>query len=70
MLVLRTLVLLARGAALRLPILVVPHRPGIGLMSCDTRRYMQRCRQDPLLGVAMISMSMLDWTLSLSPRLP
>jgi hypothetical protein len=39
-------------------------------MLCATRLRLQRCRQDPLLGVARSSMSMAVWTLTFGPELP
>jgi hypothetical protein len=67
-LVLRMLVLLASGAALRPPCLVVPCHPRAGLRLCAI--CVQRCRQDPLLGFVRSSVSMPVWTLSYSLRLP
>jgi hypothetical protein len=69
-LALQILMLLASGAALRPLSLVVPRRPGVGLRSCATRLCVQRCCQDPLLGVVRSSVSAPVWTLSFSQRLP
>jgi hypothetical protein len=69
-LVLRMLLLLASGAALRSLSLVVPCCLGVGLRSSATHQCMQRCHQYPLLGVARSSVSTLVWTLSFSHKLP
>jgi hypothetical protein len=61
-LVLRMLVLLVSGATLRPLSLVVPCCLGVGLRSCATHRYVQSCRQGPLLGVARSSTPVLVWT--------
>jgi hypothetical protein len=63
-LVLRMLVLLFSGAALR-PLSLVPRRPVVGLRSCATPRCMQRCRQGPLLGAARTLVRTLSFSLSL-----
>jgi hypothetical protein len=69
-LVLWTIVLLASGATLRPLSLVVIRYLGVGQRSCASRRCVQRCRQDPLQGVARSSVATPVWTLSFSLRLP